>query len=42
MGLVAVLSRIVGRFVTPGKAVAVLHLNATCDGKGGRFTALAA
>ena len=32
---------IVGRFVTPGKAVAVLHLNATCDGKGGRFTALA-
>ena len=32
---------IVGRFVTPSKAVAVLHLNATCDGKGGRFTALA-
>lgn len=30
---------IVGRFVTPGKVVAVLHLNATCDGKGGRFVA---
>jgi hypothetical protein len=30
---------IVGRFVTPGKAIAVLHLNATCDGKGGRFVA---
>lgn len=30
---------IVGRFATPGKAVAVLHLNATCDGKGGRFVA---
>jgi len=33
---------IVGRFVTPGKAVAVLHLNATCDGKGGRFVATVA
>ncbi len=30
---------IVGRFVTAGKVVAVLHLNATCDGKGGRFVA---
>ena len=30
---------IVGRFVTPGQVVAVLHLNATCDGKGGRFVA---
>lgn len=30
---------IVGRFVAPGKVVAVLHLNATCDGKGGRFVA---
>ena len=30
---------VVGRFVTPGKVVAVLHLNATCDGKGGRFVA---
>lgn len=33
---------IVGRFVTPTKVVAVLHLNATCDGKGGRFVALLA
>ena len=33
---------IVGRFVTPGKVVAVLHLNATCDGKGGRFVAVLA
>jgi hypothetical protein len=30
---------IVGRFVSPGQVVAVLHLNATCDGKGGRFVA---
>lgn len=30
---------IVGRFTTPTQAVAVLHLNATCDGKGGRFVA---
>ena len=33
---------IVGRFVTPDKAVAVLHLNATCDGQGGRFVATVA
>jgi len=33
---------IVGRFVTPTKVIAVLHLNATCDGKGGRFVAVLA
>ncbi len=27
---------IIGRFTTPTQAVVVLHLNATCDGKGGR------
>jgi hypothetical protein len=29
---------VIGRFTTTAQAIVVLHLNATCDGKGGRST----